>query len=594
MEAGFGHDFSDVRVHTSDVAHASARTIHALAYTSGQHLVFADGQYAPGTSSGRRLIAHELAHVVQQHHLSNQPMAIGEAESALEQQADQAAERVLSGNSAGRLSGAARAMIARYANPQEVKTADGGIDQVFREVTPGHCELKPETRTDSSSGIDMSSAFLELDLCRGNTAGQVRGEIDYGDALKQAGQIVGRVLSSAAPGTDPTQLRNLLLNELKQLAPAVRLAGSVQIGRVFAGNLEATGSGNAAGDISGSVQGRVRIRDNPVEPTVTVTVEKNPGQNPNVTVTGGITIRPGATAAPDCRKCACGDPKVNFTCTHTPPRGKDKPPPKPADSPQPQFFPYFFRLAETAPNEKLLPTSQQQLRSAVNLISQGFTIARVEGSASPEGPESKQRGTFKGNAELAQRRAVEGKRLLDEEINKNLHNVMSMRTEPLSRALSASYPVVGRGEILGSDDKGEVADKKLDAHLKSRLAPTPDEKADPLQQEHVIGSGLSAEARQVGQEDVDAFRTGKRGKRALTRDERMQAIYEPLRRALIVLNPPPPEPPDLNLPHHGMQGDIANTRKIECMDRHRALFAGSPIDNAFEGECRMPGKSREK
>jgi len=55
-----------VRIHTEAEAAASARAIKALAYTAGEHVVFDAGRYAPETSEGRRLIAHELAHVVQQ------------------------------------------------------------------------------------------------------------------------------------------------------------------------------------------------------------------------------------------------------------------------------------------------------------------------------------------------------------------------------------------------------------------------------------------------------------------------------------------------------------------------------------------------
>jgi Domain of unknown function (DUF4157) len=60
------HDFSNVRVHTDARAMESARAVNALAYTVGNHIVFGAGQHAPGTPSGRRLLAHELTHVVQQ------------------------------------------------------------------------------------------------------------------------------------------------------------------------------------------------------------------------------------------------------------------------------------------------------------------------------------------------------------------------------------------------------------------------------------------------------------------------------------------------------------------------------------------------
>jgi len=66
MEPRFGHDFSHVRVHTDAKAAESARAVNALAYTVGQDIVFLGGQYLPNTIAGQGLVAHELAHVVQQ------------------------------------------------------------------------------------------------------------------------------------------------------------------------------------------------------------------------------------------------------------------------------------------------------------------------------------------------------------------------------------------------------------------------------------------------------------------------------------------------------------------------------------------------
>lgn len=66
LEPRFGYDFSQVRVHTGPAAAASADAVAARAYTVGQDIVFAGGAYTPGTTEGRRLIAHELTHVVQQ------------------------------------------------------------------------------------------------------------------------------------------------------------------------------------------------------------------------------------------------------------------------------------------------------------------------------------------------------------------------------------------------------------------------------------------------------------------------------------------------------------------------------------------------
>ena len=66
FSARFGHDFANVRVHADAESAESARSVSALAYTVGSHVVFGVGQYSPGTRAGQELLAHELTHVVQQ------------------------------------------------------------------------------------------------------------------------------------------------------------------------------------------------------------------------------------------------------------------------------------------------------------------------------------------------------------------------------------------------------------------------------------------------------------------------------------------------------------------------------------------------
>lgn len=66
LEPRFGHDFGAVRVHAGPAAGRLAREASARAFTVGAHIVFADDEFASGTADGRRLLAHELAHVVQQ------------------------------------------------------------------------------------------------------------------------------------------------------------------------------------------------------------------------------------------------------------------------------------------------------------------------------------------------------------------------------------------------------------------------------------------------------------------------------------------------------------------------------------------------
>jgi hypothetical protein len=135
MESRFGVDFGNVRVHTDDRAAQSARQINARAYTVGSDIVFSSGKYAPETSSGRKLLAHELTHVVQQS------------------------------------PGAARKAAGVSASPRRVQRSEGWTDQLLAKVRtlPGYdlfCTIigrdlttwqtKPSTRD------DIMHEFLKL------------------------------------------------------------------------------------------------------------------------------------------------------------------------------------------------------------------------------------------------------------------------------------------------------------------------------------------------------------------------------------------------------------------------------------------------
>ena len=102
MEPRFGHDFGGVRVHDDARAAESARAVNARAYTVGQHIAFDRGQYAPDTESGKHLLAHELAHTVQQGGLQRAPaggeLPISSESDASEREASVVADSVMSGS----------------------------------------------------------------------------------------------------------------------------------------------------------------------------------------------------------------------------------------------------------------------------------------------------------------------------------------------------------------------------------------------------------------------------------------------------------------------------------------------------------------
>ena len=105
MESRFGRDFGDVRVHTDTGAGESARSINADAFTTGRDIYFAPGTHAPETPNGQHLLAHELAHILQQGgapHAGRSPRAsgpisVGRADDPLEHEAERAAGAVSAG-----------------------------------------------------------------------------------------------------------------------------------------------------------------------------------------------------------------------------------------------------------------------------------------------------------------------------------------------------------------------------------------------------------------------------------------------------------------------------------------------------------------
>ncbi len=132
MEGRFGHDFARVRVHTEAEADASAQALDAHAYTVGSDIVFRHGQYQPHTSRGQRLLAHELAHVVQQSGAAasaHAPIEVAAANHPSERDADRAASAAMSGGSAAVHANRAvgRSIQRQPAGEDERKRTDAGL-----------------------------------------------------------------------------------------------------------------------------------------------------------------------------------------------------------------------------------------------------------------------------------------------------------------------------------------------------------------------------------------------------------------------------------------------------------------------------------
>jgi hypothetical protein len=116
-----------VRVHTGGEATASTQRLGAHAYTVGRDVVFADGQYEPGSASGQKVLAHELAHVVQQRSGpvdgtdTGTGVRVSDPGDSFERAAEDTADRVTSGQSpmTGEAAGAGAASVQREEAPEE-------------------------------------------------------------------------------------------------------------------------------------------------------------------------------------------------------------------------------------------------------------------------------------------------------------------------------------------------------------------------------------------------------------------------------------------------------------------------------------------
>jgi hypothetical protein len=138
MEQRFGYDFSRVRVHAGDVAEQSVREVNAVAYTVGHNIVFGTGRFQPTSHEGRRLIAHELTHVVQQS--ASEAMHVGQDHGAEDPFVSlQAPQEGTSGRQPVTVNGAARVYLARAPEPGAASGAvegQGRTEKIKRAFTP--------------------------------------------------------------------------------------------------------------------------------------------------------------------------------------------------------------------------------------------------------------------------------------------------------------------------------------------------------------------------------------------------------------------------------------------------------------------------
>lgn len=203
----YGHDLSDVRLHTS---HSMAEGIGARAFTVGKDVVFAPGEHRPGTPEGDRLLGHELAHVVQQSGGEAAMQPKGQSDDAHEREADRAAEQALSGGRVASLSrvGSALQKAPSTDEHEDEEDAEGSLN----EETPGVEAAAHEDEEAAEGSVNEDGTPVETEPHGGDESVDTSSLFEdsrTNDADSDADWISsGQPDKGTAPEATPTQLNS--------------------------------------------------------------------------------------------------------------------------------------------------------------------------------------------------------------------------------------------------------------------------------------------------------------------------------------------------------------------------------------------------
>jgi hypothetical protein len=485
MEPRFGHDFSGVRLHTDGPAAESARQVGALAYAVGQHVVFDHHQYAPHTSAGRHLLAHELAHTIQDPGAGglHASLQIGESNDASERAAGRAADAVARGDNAS-VARAGGGLVRRQVADCTAKEGDSPDQRLVHcpdgsdyrvKLTLTDKPAQPETHTTVNAGWNDNVISLTISICRGDNQVLIEPNIQ---GLPQA---VGAALANLVARSD-------LLKDVS-ITPGLKF------------NIVHTGTYTLS-----------------VGPTVTVDQNGVSGVGGEVEVqTKDVDVKAGATYDPRSKTgflnftFSAGSPQPTVSCY-----GKVKQyavfacerishvtavPPVEAQTEQDAQTRYlFFNYAHDTINPKMpAPTDISAL------VNDGYKITSIRGFTSPEGPRGgEHKPKFEGNVELAKERADAAKNWLQ-------------RPEICKECDLGGVTVEGQSELPPEQGKQQPEPKGSAMEhgaVDEFLGKSPGSRADPL-----------------APGDPDARKKFER----MPFDQQRERAYDLMRRAVIVL-----------------------------------------------------------
>jgi hypothetical protein len=389
FEPRFGSDFSQVRVHNDGKAAESAEAVNALAYAVGHHIVFGTNQYAPGTQAGRRLIAHELAHTIQDRggYALHPQLEVGRPDDPSERAADLTADAVLTGEhvSLAPVAGGVirRQCVASAADRPEQRTVrcpDGSEYRVTLTTTDE--PERPETRTTVNAGWNNTNIWLNIGVCRGDTDVTITPTVDLPNAV---GQVLGNILvgSGALSGVSITP--GLQITIVQSHGFTLTLQPSVTLNQ----------SGVGGVGLGATVE------------TPDITVGGSATYDPQ-TQTGMfiISLSPGQPQREvDCRSLPRR--RLVFTCESITHVAEVPELPRLTETDREARYVFFDYSTSNLRRNFRLPTDIQSLHDA------GYKITSIQGFTSPEGTREASRH-FEGNEALSQERADAARRWIEE------------------------------------------------------------------------------------------------------------------------------------------------------------------------------------
>jgi len=394
MGPKFGRDFSSVRVHSDEKAAMSAQAVKAFAYTVGHNVVFGENRYDPNTKEGRWLLAHELAHTVQQSGgrgmLQGRDIESGEDASS-EVFADRAADAVISGATVPCLGRTSGISLHRYAitrvepvnRDEQLVHTDSGIRYRIRRVRWLSEQTERVGWGRVVPGIDRQRVWLDIEWC----AGMNHGTVQIGANVPE--QVIQTVVNAVTSGRD-----------IKSVIEGLDITPYAQLTMLQSGSFRLMAGGEVTIDMRGQVtssRGRLGVSVGPVDVDITA----GPGQRGGAEVQGRVTITPGrSTEREECRRerrRIVENTRYECTLEREIPFRKEQRTRTVHD--EEQRFIYFEYASDV-----IHPRSAEEIRLLDEKLRNGFRVSAIRGFTSPEGPMLRGR-RFMGNEELARRRA---------------------------------------------------------------------------------------------------------------------------------------------------------------------------------------------